>query len=58
MQYPVVNIRTHDTKLVYTGFSNLAAQRLGMSEDSLVTYLLARGIMVTENYLVTLANPR
>lgn len=55
MHRPIINIRYHDRRLAYTGFSDMAAKRIGMSEDNLLDYLLTKGIFVTKDYLITLA---
>lgn len=58
MSHPVINIRDHSRNLVYRGFSDFAAKRLGMSEDSLLDYLLVKGYLITKKYIITFASSR
>lgn len=58
MQRPIINIRDHAQNLVYRGFSDFAARRLNISEDSLLNYLLGKGYLMTKEYIITFASSR
>lgn len=52
----IVNVRNiHTGKFAYRGFSNLAAKRLNMLEDGMLNVLLERGVLLTQEYVITLA---